>query len=344
MTSKLIERFHSIEPTDAHRWRAINLFGRNVASYKFSLAKSILSLAKIQKTSISIDDLAMPYAQNLCEHLKLSTKQTSSKKSTFLDACQNFNQKKISQTELLDITKKIGFNYVLDAFHIVNGKEIGSRFFEDNRKNSKEIILTDELLILASQDVGHNLLQETEARWRLVETSWSLGLSKNLIQADFDEDTLFIDKHQQRRKDITSSRAALNGYQKSKCFYCFKSISIIKDHFNLCDVDHFFPFDLKKKSILNSVDGIWNLVLSCKDCNRGKLGKFNLVPSKKLLERLHQRNEYYISSHDPLRETIIYQTGNTEIIRRSFLQKNFETAKKNLIHEWSPKIKGIAAF
>ena len=137
MTSKLIERFHCIEPTDAHRWRAINLFGRNVASYKFSLAKSILTLAKIQKTSISIDDLAIPYAQNLCEHLKLSTKQTSSKKSTFLDACQNFNQKKISQTKLLDITKKIGFNYVLDAFHIVNGKEIGSRFFEDNRKNSK---------------------------------------------------------------------------------------------------------------------------------------------------------------------------------------------------------------
>ena len=94
---------------------------------------------------------------------------------------------------------------------------------------------------------------------------------------------------------------------------------------------------------MNSVDA-FEFGISCKDCNRGKLGKFNLVPSKKLLERLHQRNEYYISSHDPLRETIIYQTGNTEIIRRSFLQKNFETAKINLIHEWSPKIEGIAAF
>ncbi len=344
MTSKLIERFHSIEPTDAQRWRAINLFGRNVASYKFSLAKSILSLAKIQKTSISLDDLAIPYAQNLCEHLKLSPKQTSSKKSTFLESCQNFNLNKISKIELLDITKRVGFNYVLDAFHIVNGKEIGTRFFENNRKNSKEIILTDEILKLASNNQGYNLLQETEARWRLVETSWSLGLSKNLIQADFDRDAIFIDKHKQKRTDITSSRAALNGYQKSKCFYCFKPISIIKDNYNFCDVDHFFPFDLKKKSVLKSVDGIWNLVLSCKDCNRGKMGKFNLVPAKRLLKRLHQRNEYYISSHDPLRETIIYQTGNTEIIRSSFLQNNFETAKINLIHEWSPKIEGNAAF
>ncbi|MDA9100039.1 hypothetical protein N9J94_02120 [Planktomarina sp.] len=52
MSSKLIERFHSIDPTDENYWRAINLFGRNVASYKFSLAKSLLELSKKQGSKL----------------------------------------------------------------------------------------------------------------------------------------------------------------------------------------------------------------------------------------------------------------------------------------------------
>ena len=70
MSSKLIERFHNIEPTDAHLWRAINLFGRNVASYKFALAKSTLELAQEQKTEIKLSDLAEPFSRYTCDHIK----------------------------------------------------------------------------------------------------------------------------------------------------------------------------------------------------------------------------------------------------------------------------------
>ena len=114
---------------------------------------------------------------------------------------------------------------------------------------------------------------------------------------------------------------------------------------NLCHVDHLFPDTLKGKNFSGYVDGIWNLVLSCKECNNGEGGKFKKLPIIKLLERLNKRNEYYISSHLPLRETIMLQTGKTIEQRRSFLQKCYNEAKKILIHTWKPKaIKGTSTF
>ena len=84
--------------------------------------------------------------------------------------------------------------------------------------------------------------------------------------------------------------------------------------------------------------------MSCKSCNRGENGKFAKLPSIKLLERLNKRNEYFCSSHHPLRETIMSQTGNTIEQRKSFLQKCFNEAKGKLIHTWEPKPKDIATF
>ena len=40
-----------------------------------------------------------------------------------------------------------------------------------------------------------------------------------------------------------------------------------------------------------------------------------------LVERLRTRNEFYIESHHPLRQTIIEQTGRTEPKRTQFLQQ-----------------------
>ena len=342
MSSKLIERFHNIDPTDAHIWRAINLFGKNVASYKFALAKSTLELAKKKITNIKPKDLAEPFSRFTCEHIKKIPKQSSSPSSKFLDACKNFNSEKIEKDELLSATEKYGFNYVLDHFHIVNGKSVNTKFFNDDRKGSKSIILTDEILKLASEENGDNLFLETEARWRLVETSWSLGVSRNLINVDIAGDLLFVGGI--RRTDVTSARDALNGYQKSKCFYCYQDISVFKQSTNLCDVDHFFPHELNRKNILSNLDGVWNLVLSCQTCNRGISGKFARLPSLKLLERLNKRNEYYISSHDPLRETIMAQSGNNYSSRKDFLQNQFKTAKIHAIHEWEPEPKGKEIF
>lgn len=57
-----MSRFYEIEPTSENYWRAIILFGRNSASYKFALAKALVGLLSQGKTQISLDELAQPYA------------------------------------------------------------------------------------------------------------------------------------------------------------------------------------------------------------------------------------------------------------------------------------------
>ena len=75
-------------PTLDANWRAVVLFGRNVASYKFALAKTLLGLAGRADDRVPLEDLAVPFARHLCEHLKLAEKQTTSKSSKFLDECR----------------------------------------------------------------------------------------------------------------------------------------------------------------------------------------------------------------------------------------------------------------
>jgi hypothetical protein len=135
----------------------------------------------------------------------------------------------------------------------------------------------------------------------------------------------------------------LNGYQKGHCFYCFRRISLIDEPL-MPDVDHFFPHILKQFGCGQLVDGVWNLVLSCRDCNRGADGKFERVPTIRLLERLSTRNEFLIGSHHPLRETLIRQMGATEQARRAFLQRWHTDALSRLINTWEPKMVSKPVF
>ncbi len=191
---------------------------------------------------------------------------------------------------------------------------------------------------------GISLVQEVEARWNLVETAWLLNIGRNLIivEADNDEGVLFITT--QRRINITSSRDALNGYQKGRCFYCFDEISVASNSNQLADVDHFFPWVLKRDGIMLDADGVWNLVLACRHCNRGLGGKMARVPYLPLVERLNRRNDYLIDSHHPLRETLIRQTGASPVDRRYFLQRKFDDAVSSLVHLWAPQPMAPAEF
>ena len=140
---------------------------------------------------------------------------------------------------------------------------------------------------------------------------------------------------------MTSCRDALNGYQKGKCFYCFIDISIEAGNDDLAHVDHFMPHVLKDGREIRNLDGVWNLVLACQTCNMSKLAR---APQLKYLERLNTRNNYLISSHHPLRETLIRQTGNTDADRHSFLNGSYQVAVNTLIHTWGPAEEFGAAF
>ena len=75
--------FTETTPTLENFWRSIILFGRNVASYKFALGKSLLELADQDSDTVSLGELAVPFARHLCEHLELSDKQGTFTRSRF---------------------------------------------------------------------------------------------------------------------------------------------------------------------------------------------------------------------------------------------------------------------
>jgi hypothetical protein len=79
-------------------------------------------------------------------------------------------------------------------------------------------------------------------------------------------------------------------YQASACFYC------------------------------GARDRRWKLVRACAVCNRGPAGKFHRLAYGDFLGSLWQRNERLISSHHPLRESIIAATGRTPSARLDFLR------------------------
>jgi 5-methylcytosine-specific restriction endonuclease McrA len=335
--------FYQVDPSLENYWRAIILFGRNVASYKFALAKSLYDLKASSNDLIPLEQLAEPFSRHLCEHLKHSPKQITSPSSKYLNACVAFNDGELSKDDLIFQTKKLGFVNVIDAFHNVNNDEISQRFFIDERKINGGIRLTDNFYQLTEKEQFESFEHETEARWRLVEEAWKMGVSRNLIAVEYDDElkTLFT-KNNNRRVNITSCRDSLSGYQKGRCFYCFDSISVRSGSSKLADVDHFFPWMLQKS--IPNVNGVWNLVLACQDCNRGESGKFARIPTLELLKRLHRRNEYFINSHLPLRETLTQQSGANEHARKKFLQTSYNVATETLVQPWQPEPRGTPIF
>lgn len=328
------------------QWRAIILFGKNSATYKFAFGKALLQLVTQETTSISLKEFSPLFVESILEHLKLNDKQGNSNSSSFLDACRQYIRNEITYDHLLDVTEKKGFVNVIDAFQVVNGGIVPNKFYEkDFQSSSKRIVVTDDLLRLKESVQFSNFGSEVEARWSLVETAWSIDINPNLLEVKIDDDlqTLFLESDLMRRKDITSAKASLNGYQKGKCFYSFQDISINSGDDNLCAVDHFFPHvhKLRLNDTGANVNGVWNLVLTDKFVNLDKSAK---IPELKYLERLYKRNEFYIASKHPLGETIINQTGSTPKERRAFLQRQYDLSRNLSIQSWKPLIELEPAF
>ena len=324
-------KFVGKNPSNETCWRAIILQGKNTASYKFALARALIDTQGID-ARIRISDLAEPFSKHITSHLISQPKQSTAKNDgTFIKACKDFNKKMITKEQLIETTSKEGFKYVLKAFHNVSRGEVPSRFFYADKQS---ISLTDNFYDLLNGSQFNNLNNEVEARWRLWETAISLNISTNnlVVSNDKQDNKLFVQIDKRRRVDVTSTRDALNGYQKGKCFYCNRDITVLQGLENSCDVDHFFPWS----SDLTNVDGIWNLVLSCQSCNRGH--KSDSVPNLKLVEKLYNRNNFYIESHHPLRETIIRQAGSSSINRKNFLNKYYSLALEKIPVIYNPTI------
>lgn len=337
-----IQQFVLATPTIENQFRSIVLFGRNVASYKFALATALLDLATQGRDVVPITELAEPYSLAICRHLKQSPKQVTSGRSRFLEQCNRFNNGQIQLDELVQATKRLGFENVIDAFHRVGVADTPTRFFLDERSMATPaLVITSDMQGLALH-AGPTTLLETESRWNLVETAWELGTTTTVV--GFDAQTGELLRPSRLRKAITSARPALNGYQKGSCFYCYAPIVIIAGDPALADIDHLFPLALETRGLTTNLNGVWNLVLACQTCNRGTNGKFDGTPHPDYVSRLNTRNEYLIGSSHPLRETLIKQTGKTAAARWIFLQDKLTIASQYSAVPWLTTAVGPAAF
>ena len=110
--------FVETSPTTDAYWRSIILFGRNSASYKFALGKSLLEVTDQGKTFVSLEELAEPFARNVVEHLRRTDRQGTAASSQFLSTCRSFIRDEITKDRLLTQTARFGFVNVIDAFAI----------------------------------------------------------------------------------------------------------------------------------------------------------------------------------------------------------------------------------
>lgn len=341
-------RFTDLEASPETYFRSVILLGRNVASYKFALGHALLTLAGRGRTFVTLEELALEYLPPLLDHLERGGRQGTFANSRFLSTCRAYLQGEVTHEHLVDTAVRLGFANVIDAFHMVNQDEVPTRFYADDRRSLGGVTLTDHLLALPETAAlqYRNLPLEIEARWRLVETAWDLGLPSSLISVfpDAERQELYVLDAQKRRRPLGRVRDALNGYQKGRCFYCGAPIGIGELEVT-AEVDHVFPRVLMRRDVLRvNLDGVWNLVLSCRNCNRGEDGKSAHVPASHLVERLSRRNEHFIASHHPLRETLLSQLGNTEAARRSFLQEMEREALRALIFRWRPREEHSTTF
>ena len=70
----------------------------------------------------------------ICEHLQVEDRQSTSARSQFLDACRSRNRGELDAAQLAEVTVRLGFANVIDAFHISRGGQpTQTRFFVDER-------------------------------------------------------------------------------------------------------------------------------------------------------------------------------------------------------------------
>jgi 5-methylcytosine-specific restriction endonuclease McrA len=345
-----LHRFVDTGPTLTSAWRGIVLLGRNVQSYKFALGKTLLDLAKGNQAEFGLDELALPFTTHLLEHLEKADKQGTPASSKFLDSCRAFLRGDLGEDELHAVAVSLGFNNVLDAFHTVGRDPVGIRFFTVSGTGTRRrVSLTDSLFEIASGKQRANLPDEVEARWQLVEAAWELGLETRALAGHIAierEGGVLEVQTPTRRVPLAGARVTVGAYQKGTCFYCAQEIGVPGEMAVRGDVDHFIPWSLGGTvygGALN-LDGVWNLVVSCRECNRGAGGKMAQLPSVRMLQHLHARNEFYILSHHPLREALIAQTGNSGSARAGFLQRVWSDARSHGIQVWEPQQRAEAVY
>ncbi|MGG4409248.1 HNH endonuclease [Niallia taxi] len=304
-------------------WRTIILYGLNQATYKIALGQSLIRFSQQQKNIVTINELAEDFFDMYKERLKRGKPQLATpNRQTAMERIVNlYNIGKLTRSQAVDKVEKDAFNDVIDRFHNVDNLQIPMSFYE---KTDKGIVIFDNVYDIFSDKKNNKLRNELDARWDLLESAFEIKRTNSKLVNDLRK--LYL-VNGYARTDITKNRNVLNGYQNNVCFYCGELMTEDDVH-----VDHVIP-----RQFMNH-DDIWNLVLSHGFCN---LHKSDNLPDRHYIEKLIERNEYFIKSNHPISNKLKEQLGNTAKQRKVTIYRIYEHATRvlspwNGIHGYNP--------
>ncbi len=295
---KAIHIFSTAELTPTNTFRTILLFGNNVSTYKFALCSVLMK--QMPKSEVKFQDLRDDFIKELHKHYSACPQQWTAGNNSITKAFDEYAIDKDWDRLVATAEKKI-YNNVFDAFHNVGGASISNKYrlFEHDKK-CKKLFFTDQLCeVLDSIPLKVIIESENQSRWLIVEEAWRNKLSPNLIEYS-DGNFISVNKYSER-VNLRSAVNILLPYQHGDCFYCRKKVNVFaeKDEHDFPDVDHLLPFAFLSRFNIYPLtpNGIWNLVIACKECNRGPNGKFDRPPKKEYFYRLLSRNILFTEEH-----------------------------------------------
>jgi hypothetical protein len=311
-----------MNPSNKDYWRALILYGKQQSTYKIALGNCLLNYSYENCTKVSLDDLTEDFFNIYIRRLETGKPQlgTLGRKTVVEREIDEIKFADKSEEKSLENIKKYSLkNMVLQRFNILNNKPIPHPFYVIS-EDSKHLILNDNLLSLSDDSTNSILTKELLSRWDLLEHAFES--INNIEYLDVDEYVKHIIKRE-KRTSLTNLIPVLNGYQRGKCFYCGEDLYEIA-------VDHLIPY----QALMHNE--IWNLVLAHNFCNEQKSDN---LPPKIYINDLIKRNEFFIKSDHPIKNTLIKQLGKTALRREEKINKEYEYAKSKIGRVWGGNTK-----
>ncbi len=269
--------------------------GRKDNTYKFALAKFLLDYSKDIKEeenkTITFRDIAASFLKYYWyQEFKYKLKQDFKKEKqpvviTILQKyCGNeyihlsyekyFEDKKDIEEKIINEIEKECLNDVIPRFQPDEKEIFYEHFFI--KKGKKYTLLEKErrYIVLHSEAISffkenYNILN------KVLVLEWAKFLEKVNFTPKLISKIENLGK-KEKRSSLRKFLKILLEIDKGKCFYCGKNLSSNEE----IHIDHFIPWSYIYD------DQLWNLVLSCRDCN---LKKSDYLPPEKCLIKIKQR-------------------------------------------------------
>jgi 5-methylcytosine-specific restriction endonuclease McrA len=280
-----------------------------------ALGRCLLSYAIANKETISLNDLSKDFLDLYIEKVKLRKPQGGSLgKKTYVEQeiFQVIHAGKREELALEVIREKSLKEMVLRKFHNLNDRTIPLKFYTFS---DSKLTLTSNMLNLPMTTGFHNFESEISSRWDLLEHAFAS--IHNIESLDVDQYLQHIIKAEERIV-LTSLINTLTGYQQGRCFYCGEDLYDI-------EVDHVIPYKALKHN------QIWNLVLAHSFCNQNKSDN---IPPLQYIGNMINRNEFFIDSSHPIKDTLVRQLGTKKEQRREKILSEYTYAKNWIVRLW----------